>query len=316
MEAPPNPARRLGVVLATGAATALALGVALAAPAADGASQPRELALVRGDGTAAEIYVIRSDGKGLRRLTRNRVSDFSPAWSRDGQRILFASNRDGDDELYTMDANGKDVRQLTRNRSSDLTPRWSPDGRWIAFASDRARRGEPEIWLMRADGSSARRLVRTPNHSWQDFQFSPTWSQDGGRLIFTMAVSDGNPELHRAAVDGTGLKRLTFTGGNSEQLGDDTMPDWAFGRVVFTSNRGGASSDLWTMRPDGSGQHAIARRSESDEWHPRLSPSGREVAFTQIAIATDRRSIWISRADGKNARVVTEGSEPDWRPKP
>jgi TolB protein len=215
-----------------------------------------------------------------------------------------------------MDANGKHVRQLTRNRSSDLTPQWSPDGRWIAFASDRGRRGEPEIWVTREGETGARRLVRTPNHpTWQDFQYSPTWSPDGRRLIFSMAVSDGNPELYRVNADGTGLKRLTFTRGNSERFGDDTMPDWASGRVVFTSNREGTNSDIWTMRPDGSGQRPVVRRPGSDDWHPRLSPDGREVAFTQLAIATGRPSIWTIGADGKRPKLVTQGSEPDWRPR-
>jgi WD40-like Beta Propeller Repeat len=65
---------------------------------------------------------MREDGKGLRRLTRNRVAHYSPIWSPDGKRIASVSNRDGDDELYLMDSNGRTVRRLTSNRGGDLDP--------------------------------------------------------------------------------------------------------------------------------------------------------------------------------------------------
>ncbi|MGZ8795147.1 MAG: hypothetical protein ACXW0F_10975, partial [Gaiellaceae bacterium] len=268
--------------------------------AAPVAEVTRELAFVRGEAAATEIYVAREDGSGLRRLTRNRVADFSPIWSPDGNRLLFVSNRDGDDELFVMDAAGKNVRQLTRNRRQDLTPQWSPDGRLIAFASDRGRPGEPEIWIMRAEGTNARRLVETVKHpSWQDLQYSPVWSPDSKRLIFSMATADSNPELYSAGVDGKGLKRLTKTAGSLDVFGDDTMPDWAEdGTVLFVSNREQKSSDIWTMNANGSGQQPIARRASTDDWNPRLSPDGRTIAFTERVVASGRTSVSLMNRNG------------------
>ena len=293
-----------------------AFALAVAASAASAPAEARQLAFVRGEGAAAEIYVVREDGRGLRRLTRNRAADYAPVWSPDGTKILFGSYRDGDDELFVMDADGRNVRQLTRNTAADLTAQWSPDGRWIAFTSDRARRQEHEIHVMRADGTGARRLIRTVNHPrWQDAQFSPTWSPDGKRILFTLTVSDGNPELYVVGVNGRGLKRLTFTGGSTEKLGDDTMPHWSRGRVVFVSNREG-QSDVWTMRPDGTGQRPVARRKATDDWNPRIAPGGGRIAFTEYVIGGDERSVWTMNADGSGARRVVAGSEPDWRPAP
>ena len=287
------------------------------APSGTSASTPtRELAFVRGEASAAEIYVIRDDGLGLRRLTNNRSADYSPIWSSDGKRLLFASNRDGDDELYVMDASGKNVRQLTRNRSLDLTPHWSPDGRMIAFASDRGRPGEPEIWVMRFDGSGARRLIASASHPWQDRQYSPTWSPDGRRIIFTMAATAENPELYVVGVDGRGLERLTRTGGTLHEPADDTMPDWsADGRkVVFVSNRGRRTSDLWTMNASGTGQRPLSRRPGSDDWHPRFSPDATTIAFTEHTLPGGPVSLALMRADGTFLKRLTRGSEPDWRP--
>lgn len=299
-------------------AASLAVTVVAAGAGAVAAAVPvRELAFVRGAPSATEIYVVREDGSGLRRMTNNRVADYSPIWSPDGKRLLFVSNRDGDDELYVMDASGKNVRQLTRNRRQDVTPQWSPDGETIAFASDRGRPGEPEIWIMRADGGGARRLLATVNHpGWQDAQYSPTWSPDGRRLIFSMPVAESNPELHVVGANGKGLRRLTRTRGSIDVFGDDTMPDWsADGKtVVFVSNREQRSSDVWTMSADGRGQRPVARRTTADDWNPRLSPDGRTIAFTQLPLGGGASSVWVMNRDGSGARRVTAGAEPDWRP--
>lgn len=289
--------------------------LALAATAASAPADPRLLAFVRGEGAAAEIYVVRADGRGLKRLTRNRAADYAPAWSPDGERILFGSYRDGNDELYVMDADGTNVRRLTRNAAADLTARWSPDGRLIAFSSDRGRRGQHELHVMRADGTGVRRLVRTVDHrAWQDLQFSPAWSPDGRRILFSMTATDGNPELYVVGASGKGLRRLTFTRGSNEVLGDDTMPDWSpDGTIVFVSNREG-QSDVWTMRPDGTRQRPVLRRTRSDDWNPRLSPDGRTIAFTERRFSGGGPSVWVMSARGTGARRVTAGSEPDWRP--
>lgn len=295
------------------AAAAMLLPDASTVPAA---SAVRELAFVRGEATATEIYVIREDGTHLRRLTRNGAADFSPIWSTDGKRLLFVSNRDGDDELFVMDAAGRNVRQLTRNRGMDLTPQWSRDGRWIAFASDRGRRGEPEIWVMRADGSGARRLIASLNHPWQDAQYSPTWSPDGRRILFAMTQAEGNPELYVVAVDGSGLKRLTRTRGSLDVFGDDTMPDWSADgtSVVFVSNREQRTSDVWAMSPNGLRQRSLARRSRSDDWNPRFSPDGGTIAFTEHVLPSGPSWVALMRNDGTFLGRLTRGTEPDWRP--
>ena len=59
-------------------------------------------------------------------LTVNDGWDRDPAWSPDGTRIAFTSERDGDFKIYTMRADGTDVRQLTVNAAWDWDPSWFP----------------------------------------------------------------------------------------------------------------------------------------------------------------------------------------------
>jgi Tol biopolymer transport system component len=88
-----------------------------------------------------ELYTIRPDGTGLRRLTNSPGNDAHSVWSDDGEWIVFSSGRKGfkDEmalydgvpqpygEIFAMRADGSDVRQLTDNKWEDATPGWMPE---------------------------------------------------------------------------------------------------------------------------------------------------------------------------------------------
>ncbi len=130
-----------------------------------------------------------------RNVTRVPWRDF--AWSPDGRRIAFDSERDGNSEIYVVNSDGGGLRRLTRNAGPDLAPAWSPDGRRIAFAGSRG------IHVMNADGSGQRNLMRKPTRD-----FAPTWSPDGRRIAFG-SQRDGNAEIYVMNADGSGQRNLT-----------------------------------------------------------------------------------------------------------
>ena len=70
-----------------------------------------------------DLFVMRADGRHERNLTNSPgVDEIHPDWSPDGDRIAFASDRDGDSEIYTMKLDGSRVRQLTTNTATDVDP--------------------------------------------------------------------------------------------------------------------------------------------------------------------------------------------------
>jgi Tol biopolymer transport system component len=163
----------------------------------------------------------------LTRLTQVQGYDAEGAYSPDGSKIVFASNRQAYEgtltadqeaqlkkdasffmDIYLMDADGSNVRRLTDAPGYDGGPFFSADGRrvcWRRFTPDGK---SAEIWTMNSDGSDQKQLTRTGHMSWAPF-FHPS----GQYLIFA-----SNPEGHQNfelyLVDAAGQRepvRVTHT---------------------------------------------------------------------------------------------------------
>ncbi len=194
-------------------------------------------------------------------LTNRGRPNWAPAWSPDGRRAAFVSERDGNPEVYVMDADGTHHRRLTANPGFDGYPQWSPDGRLILFESIRAaRRG---IWVMNADGSQQREVAPGPGSDWY-----PAWSPDGSRIAFSSDRESGRFHIYVVNADGTGLARATGGPGN------DWSPRWSpEGDVIaFLTNRDG-HAELYTARPDGSDVTRVTTTSDGDVTYFTWAPT-------------------------------------------
>src|SRR4029450_6911968 len=107
-----------------------------------------------------DVFTGKAAGRGWVRVTRKPGPEFDPAWSPDGERIVYRDSRRGinqDDEIYVVRADGTGARKLTKDPGNDWGRDCSPDGRTIVFNSDRD--GLPMGgFLIDPDGSHLRRL--------------------------------------------------------------------------------------------------------------------------------------------------------------
>jgi TolB protein len=182
----------------------------------------RRIAFVsqRDEPGGSDIFVATLNGERLedvRNLTPRAAGstglDVTPAWSPDGTKIAFASNRDGSDfKLWVMNADGSDARQLTSAGSSaDVLPSWSPDGTLIAF--QRRSGAAYRVGLLPAAGG---------NPAFFDFDgdaYAPAWSPDGERIAFVGRIGS-EYDIHTRSPSGAGpVTRIVHPGA-------DRNPAW------------------------------------------------------------------------------------------
>ena len=204
--------------------------------------------------------------------------------------------------IWTSLSDGSRLNQLTKIHRP-FGPAWSPRGRQIAFSCPDGRFGDPEICLMRADGSNKRRLTRNAAED-----MSVDWAPNGRRLVYTR---DGRIIIVmnlRTRRERTILLPFTYV----------HSPSWSpNGKRIAFSGAAADDSDIYTMDPDGS---ALVNVTDDDATQddPDWSPNGRRLVFNSHSSSACCWRIQTIRRDGRRLRTVTPGSmfavSPSWSP--
>jgi Tol biopolymer transport system component len=149
---------------------------------------------------SADLYATdpATPGQSLAVVARGSSNEVMGAWSPDGSRIVFVSDRDGNYELYLADADGANAIRLTTTPDlAELSPEWTPDGRRIVYVEQPVG-ARAQIRIMNSDGTASQALTTDR----QGANLDPAVSPDGRTIAFT-STRDGNYEVYLMAPDGS-----------------------------------------------------------------------------------------------------------------
>jgi Tol biopolymer transport system component/serine/threonine protein kinase len=262
------------------------------------------------------IYVMRSDGAGVR-----RVSDagYNPAWSPDGRQIVYGEesitrpeDRSGRlSRLWAVDVASGSKRLI--NKDDGVQPSWSPNGQYIAYwAIDLD--GDRDLWTMRVSGGPPSRITRDHFLDW-----NPIWSPDGAWIYF---CSDRGGSM--------GVWRIPMKESTGEPRGaPEAIPTPAIYPAHLSFSRDGrhmayvqqlTTGRLNVVRFDPAREIAVSEpkqilQSTKGASRPSLSPDGKWLAFNSTE---QEEELWIASADGSGLRQLTNGGYrnrgPRWSP--
>ncbi len=204
-------------------------------------------------------------------------SNEDPAWSPDGTRIAFVSNRAGPFDVYVMNADGSGQARLTFETLDAHHPAWSPDGTRIAFDGNNPSQ---DIVVVNANGSGRHVVAGGDN-----IQNNPSWTADGARIVFR-DFSQGTG-LSTVAADGTGRVPLI-----ADASQPDVSPDGT--RIAFVR-----SGEVWTAGIDGAGATPATTLGGAA---PAFSPDGALIVYSRFEGGTSSSSRFHRAAGPRSTR--------------
>jgi len=286
-------------------------------------------------GGSAGVLAFVSDRSGLPQIWLSDISRQSewqitdmqdgacqPAWSPDGEQLVFISPCPGKrstytgSSLYTIDVDGQNLKRLPPSLEGDYDPAWSPDGTQIAYTS--LFNGLPQICLFNLKDLSIE-CISDGNYP----EHQPAWSKDGTLLAFIRRRYSN--EIWIMNPDGSNVRQFSLSG-----TLEVSSPTWNEDDSVIIFNqqivKGNPSPILMGMRFQDIGKSVAYKISPSDNADltyfmnsPDASPDGYWVAF-EYWYDGGNHDIYILAMPGANLTRITidEGNDydPVWRPLP
>jgi Tol biopolymer transport system component len=228
--------------------------------------------------------------------------DAEPAWSPDGEKIAFVSNRSGYFELWICDADGSNPVRLTAFEGPGvMTPHWSPESERLIFSAATGPNGNPEGYIISARGGTPKR-IGTSDHRSMAF---PIFSLDDRSIYFIPGPQEREIEVWRMPSSGGAAIQITRGGAFTPQESPD-------GKWLCYSRY--STHGLWCAPIAGGAEQQILDSVLGGSW--TIGPGG----IYYIEVSTERNASKLvkfysfetrrSTRIGTVAHTVPEGDYP------
>lgn len=265
--------------------------------------------------TNSDIWLMRSDGRDVRRFATSPKHDRHPRWFPDSKWIVFESNRSGAFQIYLLHIDSTQARQLTTISTEANQPIVSPDGRTIAFVSavfpefsDKPYRESDALNRKKLEEREkskvkARIITKLLYRHWD------SWVDDKRQHIFVMPSEGGDPR------DVTPGDRDAIPTSSTFSAGDDFSfsPD---GReLAYTATPVPVREEAWSTNHDiftvdiATGRRAQITFNPAADGFPRYSPDGRFIAYRaqrRPGFEADRWELMLYDRTTRALRSLTE----------
>ena len=244
-----------------------------------------------------ELYTISVSGGEEKRLTFDNLFVGNNAWTRDGQEIVFSSNRAGNTTLWRIPSEGGLPAPVTGSGENVEGVAIARKGSDLAYSRQTEK---TDIWRLNLGIPPSNRTLQTELISSRQRQIGPQYSDDGGHIAF---VSDrsGSFEIWVCNSDGTDPVQLTFFRG--PQVG---CPRWSpDGRLMLFDSREKGNGNIYVVNSNG----GTPRQLTSGKFEnnvPSWSRDGRWIYFSSNR--TGSFQLWKMPAEGgEEIQVTTKG---------
>jgi len=209
--------------------------------------------VVEDDLIYSHLWVIDTDSKETKRLTKGVFTPTSPEWSPDSKWIAYATSQnawqassykdiseDRNTDIYIVSAEGGTPKPLVTSPAAESSPKWSPDGNQIAFVATE----DPKSWAAKRDVLVIPARGGTASILTKDFFESAggglTWARDGKILYFSTGIGVHN---HIFQVPAAGGEVIQVTKGDKTFRGFDLAREGSLFATIITDPK--LSGDIW-----------------------------------------------------------------------